>query len=115
MTPGTDGKKKSLEKHHLFPKAYLKTLKYRDKNINQMANYAFIDWNDNLAILDEAPSIYYPEICRGRTPDEINIMEQENALPHDWQNMSYEDFLESRRKLMAKIIKQGFEALKSRI
>lgn len=41
--PGTDGKRKSLEKHHLFPKAHLKTLGYNDAKINQMANYAFID------------------------------------------------------------------------
>ena len=26
--PGSDGKRKSLEKHHLFPKAYLKTFGY---------------------------------------------------------------------------------------
>ena len=115
MNLGIDGKKKSLEKHHLFPKAYLKGLNYPDTKINQMANYAFIDWNDNIAILDEAPSIYYPEICKGRTQKEINTMEEENALPHGWENMSYEDFLEARRKLMAKIIKQGFETLKSNI
>lgn len=46
--PGTDGKRKSLEKHHLFPKAYLKALGYNDAKINQMANYAFIDWKDNI-------------------------------------------------------------------
>lgn len=50
--PGTDGKRKSLEKHHLFPKAYLKALGYNDAKINQMANYAFIDWKDNMEILD---------------------------------------------------------------
>ena len=41
--PGTDGKRKSLEKHHLFPKAYLKTLGYNDAKINQMANYQTTD------------------------------------------------------------------------
>ena len=80
--PGTDGKRKSLEKHHLFPKAYLKTLGYNDAKINQMANYAFIDWKDNMEILDEAPSIYYPVVCEGRSPEEIQRMEEENALPH---------------------------------
>ncbi len=117
MALGVDGKKKSVEKHHLFPKAYLKSLKYPDTKINQMANYAFIDWNDNIAILDEAPSSYYPEICKSMklTPEEIITMEDENALPHGWENMSYEDFLEARRKLMARIIKQGFESLKAKI
>ncbi len=31
--PGTDGKRKSLEKHHLFPKAYLKALGYNDATL----------------------------------------------------------------------------------
>ena len=111
--PGSDGKRKSLEKHHLFPKAYLKTLGYNDSKINQMANYAFIDWKDNMEILDEAPAIYYPVVCEGRSPEEIQRMEEENALPHGWENMPYEDFLVERRKLMAAKIKQAFEVLKN--
>lgn len=113
--PGTDGKRKSLEKHHLFPKAYLKALGYNDAKINQMANYAFIDWKDNMEILDEAPSIYYPVVCEGRSPEEIQRMEEENALPHGWENMPYEDFLIERRKLMAAKIKAAFEQLKKNV
>ena len=112
---GTDGKRKSLEKHHLFPKTYLKSLGYNDSKINQMANYAFIDWKDNMEILDEAPSIYYPIICAGRNREEISRIEEENALPHGWENMPYEDFLIARRKLMAAKIKQAFELLKKNI
>ena len=111
--PGSDGKRKSLEKHHLFPKAYLKTLGYNDAKINQMANYAFIDWKDNMEILDEAPSVYYPVVCEGRGREEIQRMEEENALPHGWENRPYEDFLVERRKLMAAKIKQAFEVLKN--
>ncbi len=108
---GTDGNRKSLEKHHLFPKAYLKSLGYTDSKINQIANYAFIDWKDNMEILDEAPSSYYLIICKGRTPEEISKMEDENALPHGWEKMSYEEFLEARRKLMAGKIKEGYDFL----
>lgn len=109
--PGADGKRKSLEKHHLFPKAYLKSQGYSDSKINQMANYAFIDWKDNMEILDEAPSIYYPVICESRNSEEIIRMEDENALPHGWERMPYEDFLVERRKLMSMKIKQAFEKL----
>lgn len=111
--PGSDGKRKSLEKHHLFPKAYLKTFGHNDAKINQMANYAFIDWKDNMKILDEAPSVYYSVVCEGRGQEEIQRMEEENALPHGWENMPYEDFLVERRKLMAAKIKQAFEVLKN--
>ena len=113
--PGTDGKRKSLEKHHLFPKAYLKSMGYSDAKINQMANYAYIDWKDNMDILDEAPSVYYPIICEGRSQEEILKMEEENALPHGWENMDYETFLVERRKLMAAKIKQAVEVLKGNI
>ncbi|MDY6024354.1 MAG: DUF262 domain-containing protein [Candidatus Borkfalkiaceae bacterium] len=109
--PGTDGNRKSLEKHHLFPKAYLKTLGYTDTKINQMANYAFIDWKDNMEILDENPASYYPIVCQGRSQDEIIKMEEENALPHRWETMLYEDFLVERRKLMAAKIKAAFDIL----
>lgn len=109
--PGVDGNRKSLEKHHLFPKAYLKTLGYKDSNINQMANYAYIDWKDNMEILDEAPSVYYPIVCAGKSEAEILKMEEENALPHGWENMPYEEFLLQRRSLMAKKIKEAFEKL----
>ena len=112
---GTDGKRKSLEKHHLFPKAYLKSMGYSDAKINQMANYAYIDWKDNMDILDDAPSVYYPIICSGKSDEEIRRMESENALPHGWENMAYEDFLEARRKLMAAKIKAAFEQLKKNV
>ena len=110
--PGTDGNRKSLEKHHLFPKAYLKSQGYSDAKINQMANYAFIDWKDNMDILDDAPSVYYPIVCAGLSDEQIRVMEEENALPHGWENMAYEDFLIVRRKLMAAKIKAAFEILK---
>ena len=113
--PGTDGNRKSLEKHHLFPKAYLKSLGLPDNRINQMANYAYIDWKDNMEILDEAPSSYYPIVCQGKSEEEIIKMEEENALPHGWENMPYDDFLIARRKLMASKIKLAYQKLKNNI
>lgn len=113
--PRTDGNRKSLEKHHLFPKAHMKAQGYTDAKINQMANYAFIDWKDNMDILDDAPSVYYPIVCEGRSDEEILRMEEENALPHGWENMPYEDFLVERRKLMAAKIKQAFDLLKKNV
>lgn len=109
--PGTDGNRKSLEKHHLFPKAYLKSLELTDTKINQMANYAFIDWKDNMEILDKNPLIYYPIVCKGRSVEQIRKMEEENALPFGWENMQYDEFLIERRKLMASKIKAAFNIL----
>ena len=108
-------KRKSLEKHHLFPKAYLKSMGYSDAKINQMANYAYIDWKDNMDILDDAPAVYYPIVCEGKSDDEIIKMELENALPHEWEHMEYEEFLVARRMLMSKKIKGAFELLKKNV
>ena len=66
-------------------------------------------------ILDDAPSVYYPIVCEGRSDEEILRMEEENALPHGWENMPYEDFLVERRKLMAAKIKQAFDLLKKNV
>lgn len=78
-----------------------------------MAYYAFIDWKDNMDILDEAPAKYYPIICQNKTAVDITKMEEENALPHGWENMAYDAFLIERRKLMAAKIKQAYDILKS--
>ncbi|MDO5015424.1 MAG: hypothetical protein Q4E09_00155 [Eubacteriales bacterium] len=86
---GTDANRKSLEKHHLFPKDYLKSNGYGDSSINQMANYAFIDWKDNMGILNDAPSVYYPIVCEGKSEEEILVMEEENALPHGSDGLSH--------------------------
>ncbi len=112
---GSDGHRKSLEKHHLFPKAYLKRLGYNDAKINQMANYAYIDWKDNMAILDDEPAVYYRAVCEGMSNEQVRLMEAENALPHGWEEMAYEDFLVTRRKLMAAKIKEAFEKLKANV
>ena len=53
------------------------------------------------------------ENCYRATVQLIQKMEEENALPHGWENMPYEDFLIERRKLMAAKIKQAFEILKN--
>ena len=115
FAPGTDGTRKSLEKHHLFPKAYLKSQGVPDNKINQMANYAFIDWKDNMDILDDAPAKYYPIVCKDRSAEDIARTEEENALPHGWENMPYDDFLVVRRKLMSAKIKQAYEVLKGNV
>lgn len=106
------GTRKAVELHHLYPKAYLKeSLGLKQKQINQVANYAFIEWTDNMDISDEAPSQYYPEMTAGKEESEIRKMEAEHALPIGWENMNYESFLSYRRKNMAQIIKKGYEKL----
>jgi len=53
--------KKGIERHHLFPRAYLRKQKVAGtKQINQIANMALVEWHDNIAISDHPPSLYSP-------------------------------------------------------
>ena len=108
----TNGTRKSVEVHHIFPKAYLrKQFDLTQRQYNQVANYAFIEWADNMDISDDAPGDYYPGQIKGMSEDEVRKMEAQHGLPHGWQTMSYFDFLVARRKLMAEVIKQGYEKI----
>jgi hypothetical protein len=116
LSPGISGKKSAVEKHHLFPKAYLKSIGITDtRDINQIANLAYLEWRKNDAILDEAPSKYWPVVTKDIEIAELSQMKYYHALPDNWEKMDYNDFLTERRKLMAQIIKAGYETLIKRL
>lgn len=113
LDPATKGPKAHLERHHLFPKNYLKTeLGIEDnREINQIANYAFLEWPENIAVSDEAPTAYVPAIRERFGADEWKRMMRLNALPDNWENMSYSDFLEKRRRMIADLMREAYEVL----
>jgi hypothetical protein len=76
-----------------------------------MANQALLEWPENLAISDTSPREYVPEIRRRFTDSALNAMLDLHALPNDWEQMEYPAFLEARRRLMADVIRRGFETL----
>lgn len=106
---------KGIEKHHLFPKDYLKTtLGFTDnKKINQVANLALVEWSDNIAISNHAPTVYWPQEVADKSIEEPRRVRQEewHALPAGWTMLGYEEFLHQRRRLMAKVAHEGFKRL----
>ena len=104
--------KKGIERHHIFPRAYLKsTLKITDtKDINQIANMALVEWADNIAISDEAPTIYWPEQVAHKQIPEKRLASQTywHALPAGWQHLEYQDFLVQRRTLMGQVVRDAY-------
>jgi hypothetical protein len=61
-----DAARNAVEKHHLFPKAYLKSISLGDISVtNQIANMAFIPWEVNMEITDSTKLIcdcmHYPK------------------------------------------------------
>ncbi|MDL1859786.1 DUF262 domain-containing protein [Betaproteobacteria bacterium PRO7] len=112
LDPAIRATKKALERHHLFPRAWLEAQGESDlKVINQIANFALLEWPENIAIGDAPPSEYVPKL-RGRfAPADWQRMHELHALPDAWESMAYADFLAARRRLMASIIRRGFETL----
>ncbi len=106
--------KKGIERHHLFPKGYLKKAGIAGiKRVNQIANFALVDWSDNIAISDLAPSNYWPEQVRakGVSGDRLAASYYWHALPDGWETMDYDDFLLARRKLMAMVVRDAIAHL----
>lgn len=113
LDPTIKTTKKALERHHLFPRAWLEKHGVQDlKKINQLANFALLEWPENLTISDEPPSSYVPKLRERFTNEEWKIMHELHALPENWHEMQYEEFLQKRRELMAAIIRRGFETLR---
>ncbi len=113
LDPSIKTKKKPLERHHLFPRAWLEQEGVKDlKRINQVGNFALLEWPDNIDISDDSPTVYVPKLQARFPEEEWSRMHACHALPEGWHTMSYDTFLIERRKLMAAIIRNGFESLK---
>lgn len=112
LDPTTRSKKSKVERHHLFPKNYLNNFGLVETRItNQIANFAFVEWKDNIKISDYPPSEYMEEFKKLIPLDKLEKMNYWHALPRDWESMTYNEFLEERRKLMACVTKDGFKQL----
>jgi hypothetical protein len=112
LDPTGQGRKQALERHHLFPRKYLERQGVTDRrDTNQVANYALVEWHDNVGISDRPPAEYAPEYERRFAPDQLEEMYRYHAIPKRWYEMDYQSFLEERRKGIAAIIQEGFEKL----
>ncbi|WP_344417199.1 GmrSD restriction endonuclease domain-containing protein, partial [Streptomyces glomeratus] len=109
--------RKGVERHHLFPRKYLqKALGItHTARINQIANMALLEWTDNIAISDQAPTDYWPQqLAAKRIPPEALARQLYlHALPEDWSSMGFESFLSARRTLMAQVIRDAFLQLEN--
>ncbi len=112
--PALRSKKAALERHHLFPRAYLTRQGVTtNREINQIANFALVEWPDNIAISDAAPSDYFPDFMARLSEAERSRARYWHALPPGWEGMEYGAFLEARRDLIANVVKEAFDALRT--
>ena len=109
LDPVLKGPKAAIERHHLFPRGFLRTLGLTSaRDTNQIANFALVEWSDNIDIADKSPSDYFPRYAARFAKQELDLMMYWHALPKRWQEMEYSEFLETRRRRIARIIRDGF-------
>ncbi len=112
LQEGLKSKKSAVERHHLFPKAWLQRNGFTEqRETNQIANYALIEWSDNISIADKHPSEYLSFYLSRLNSEDKSRMYYWHALPDDWDAMGYIDFLTARRKMIAKLIKDAYQKI----
>jgi hypothetical protein len=112
LDPSTKAKKAAVERHHLFPRKYLQRQGIKEqRDTNQVANYALVEWSDNIDISDKPPKAYVPQMEAHFSPEELQRMYELHALPEKWYELPYTDFLAERRKRIAAVIRKGFAQL----
>lgn len=111
--------------HHIFPKEYLKENGFKKDQYNQDGNYAFLDTQVNKSIGKKAPHEYFEEAFKqcdtkvvtcGAITDLETLKNnlQTNCIPLSVREMDYNnyfEFLDYRRKMMAKKIKDYYYSL----
>jgi len=114
---GTIGDYYSIQSHHIFPQAYLYRNGFNSDNImdkkqvNEIANRAFITRDTNYQISDKAPSDYLPSI-KQQYPEAL----KKQFIPEDttlWNASQYPEFLLKRREWIADEINSFLLSLKN--
>jgi hypothetical protein len=94
------GSAHQLQFHHIFPKALLKKSGYGTREIDDIANLAFIGGRANRRISDKSPAAYIPELI-AKDGDQSFTSQ---CIPTDLALLTperYRDFLADRRRLIA--------------
>ena len=109
---GSSGTKNAIDKHHIFPKHYLEQIGYtNDRDRNQLANFTYLDYVTNIDISDKAPADYVNAYRQKLGDDGYKKTCEQNALPKNFENMEYPEFLEKRRQLMAQVVRKAYMEL----
>ncbi len=115
LDPSVHSTRAAVERHHLFPKGWLKTQGLTEtRDTNQIANYALLEWGDNGAIGKQHPTEYVPQMHKRVSGEELIRQYGWHCLPDGWERMDYHEFLIMRRERMAAFIRDAYEKLQDR-
>ena len=76
-----------------------------------MANMTYLDYGTNIDISDDAPADYIGKFKSKYSPEDYAKHLANNAIPDGFEHMSYFEFLDKRRHLMASIIQKAYNKL----
>ena len=103
---------RGIEQHHLFPRAHLgKEEVTASRQVNAIANMAFLDWPENVEIAAVSPQEYWPTMSASMEKERLERQLYWHALPMGWEQLDYATFLERRRNLIAAVVRDGFNTL----
>lgn len=103
------GRQHTIQAHHIFPKAFLRS-RYDRKEINEIANLAFIGGTTNRRISATPPAEYLPKVVAER--GEAALVGQ--CVPSDsslWTLDRYPQFLEKRRRDLVQAVNELLDNL----
>lgn len=112
---GSGGKYYGWQSHHIFPSSLLYEGEYDSENhihkkvVNEIANRAFLTADTNINISNKPPNEYLPEV-EENFPNALT----KQFIPMNeelWKLENYEQFLEVRRKTIAKCINEYLDGL----
>ncbi len=87
-----------LELHHIFPRALLYKLGRGRREVNSLANFAFLTEGSNRSIGASLPRDYLKD-CEAKNPG-VLASQWIPEDPHLWELENYDDFLAARRELL---------------
>ncbi len=113
------------DRHHVFPREYLKKYGLTRGKYNQIANYVYMQSEINIKIRDKSPNIYFRKLkeqCNGGekiygaidNPKTLYRNLKMNCIPKTIFSMAineYEEFLNQRRLLLALKMKEYYFSL----
>ncbi len=108
----------NIHSHHIFPRAFLYRNGYDFENhldkkkVNEIANKAFITRDTNFDISDKDPKNYLKEVNE-KYPEALT----QQFIPDDknmWEAGNYDNFLITRRKLIADAINSFLQSIKGK-
>lgn len=111
--------------HHIFPKNFLKEKGFPRGRYNQIANFAVTQTETNIKIRDREPLVYFADVIKQTNggelnygaindPSELATNLATNCIPEDLHEMGldrYDEFLNTRRMLMAAKLKIYYQSL----